>query len=105
MRWRVGRFVRGTIDEDVSPGESGIDHDAVFERARIAAALDAVMSEHAWIGWEPLTEPGISDVDGGRWERAAIRCKRCGQTRKVWKGIARDDARLLPGCPGSKREA
>jgi hypothetical protein len=42
MTWLVGRFVRGTIDEDVSGGPDGIDHDVVFEPERIAAALAAV---------------------------------------------------------------
>lgn len=38
MRARVGRFVRGTIDEDVQSGDQP-ELDVVFDPERIAAAL------------------------------------------------------------------
>lgn len=59
-------------------------------------------NRHYWIGWEPLVEPGISDVDGGAWGRVGVRCRKCGEQREVWGGIDRDDPRLVEGCEGRR---
>lgn len=52
---------------------------------------------HDWIDGEPLVEPGISDVDFGRWARVQIRCQKCGEQRKVWFGV--DRTTMTEGCP------
>lgn len=57
---------------------------------------------HDWAGWEQefLVEPGISDVESGRWARVQVRCRKCGEERKVWFGIDRDHPGLVNGCRG-----
>jgi hypothetical protein len=55
--------------------------------------------QHEWTGWTLLDEPGISDLDHGRWQRAHVVCTRCEEERDVWKSIARDAPSLVDGCP------
>lgn len=59
---------------------------------------------HKWVGWEPLVEPGISDVDGGMWGRVAVRCRKCGERRQVWRSVDRTNPGLINGCTGVRVE-
>jgi hypothetical protein len=61
------------------------------------------VSEHNFIDAGPLTEPGISDIDGGQWARRRVVCTRCGEHRDIWKDLALTDSRLTYGCPGRRR--
>lgn len=80
-----------------------MDADFRSTARRSRANLDAIATlqrRHRWTGWTLLDEPGISDVDGGRWQRAHVRCGACGEERDVWKGIPRDDRGFALNCPG-----
>lgn len=51
-----------------------------------------------------LNEPGISDVDNGRWSRKEITCIGCQEVRKVWWKLDLMDRRLqLDECPAKAR--
>lgn len=55
--------------------------------------------KHQWRDRGRLTEPGISDTDGGKWARYLVACTRCGETRRVWVGIPVDRVSQDGGCP------
>lgn len=74
-------------------------HDTTRRSRAAMDALDTMRRPHAWVGWELLDELGISDIDGGRWQRAHVACERCGEERDVWKSIPRDAAGFALGCP------
>lgn len=55
---------------------------------------------HKWIGFVYVEEPGISDDEGGRWGRMDIWCTRCGEQRRVWRGLdfSRNQLAIWNGC-------
>lgn len=58
-----------------------------------------------WVDQGLLVEPGISDVDYGRWSRKMIRCARCGARRRVWQGLSLMDPVLRAmQCPSEDTE-
>jgi hypothetical protein len=50
--------------------------------------------------WDGLGSPAVSEtgIEGGRWARREIACRRCGEERLVWVGLSADDPGLLLGC-------
>lgn len=58
--------------------------------------------KHKWTLVEFLYEPGISDVDNGRWSRKKIRCVNCLEERAVWVGLVLEDPILTTECPDSR---
>jgi hypothetical protein len=63
-------------------------------------ALLARARRPAYCDWEPgrlLLEPGIYDVDHGRWTRREFHCRQCGAIRKMWQQA--DTSAVLVRCP------
>lgn len=65
-----------------------------------AHALLGKSTQQPYCDWEPgrlLVEPGISEVDHGRWSRREFRCRRCGAVRPMWQFV--DTSTVFERCP------
>jgi hypothetical protein len=60
------------------------------------SVMKNVLAEH---DWETVGDydPAL-DGDEPQWGRIAVQCRRCGEQRRIWRGLARDDPGLLSGC-------
>lgn len=55
-----------------------------------------VLAEHDWKtvgGYDPAL-----DGDDPIWGRIAVQCRRCGEERRIWRGVSLSDMALLSGC-------
>ncbi len=69
----------------------------------IRLANRQIKSDRTYCDWEPgrlLIEPGISDVDHGRWSRREFHCRRCRAVRRMWQLV--DTSTVLEQCPSKE---
>jgi hypothetical protein len=55
-----------------------------------------VLAEHDW-EQAGSGDPAL-DGDEPEWERIAVRCRTCGEERRIWRGLSLSDPRVLSGC-------